>query len=397
MNKRIEEDRTPIKVKVHLKKKENNHAVIDIRSKTPMNFFQKIPHWIKLAGGLVGIITLLTFVWQVATYFYEEYRESHPRYTYETSTDWLKMEEAESILSNQSRVEVYKDHSEEGVFYNGAALTVLYNNLDEQERHITHFSVYAEDIVEDYSPNLFLNSTQSINPIGYNGYNAGWGETGEIRISVVDLVPAYGYEEQEVVELSLREGAITSWVFDSLKPGEHREFALLSEQDFIVEYKKPFDEVVMYSLCFEVEAAESENKEIATCTIEVHPDKLQVFVGGQGGPVDTNYVVWVDTALPTWSNTYKVHQVLPGKQGVRLPIFIVPKMSCTMSLRIEFETLDGEIITAEPLKNAQFVIPYYEDFGNYIDGDLLDWDNVDGNVVVYFPFESTSKVLPKGE
>ena len=86
---------------------------------------------------------------------------------------------------------------------------------------------------------------------------------------------------------------------------------------------------------------------------------------------------------------------LMAGETVRLPICIVPKMSCTMSVRIEFETMDGEI-RAEPLEHAVFTVPYYEgNMERYIDGLKLDWEDGDGNKIVYFPFEKVTAIPPK--
>ena len=118
--------------------------------------------------------------------------------------------------------------------------------------------------------------------------------------------------------------------------------------------------------------------------------------GGCGDDSDSGYIILVDTSEDSWSESYDVYQPLPGNKAVRLPIFIVPEKSCTMSIRIEFETQDGEIIQAEPLKDAKFVIPYVEtDYYEYIDGKLLDWSEVDGKEIVYFPFAATPYIIPE--
>ena len=342
---------------------------------------------------IIGIlISLPTLIWTIGTDLYKEYKANNPTFAYETHFDWLRMDEAEAILSNQSEVTVYNLPFDK--FYNGVSLTILYNNLCDYERTITSFSVYADNIVEDYSPDLISIIQDLFDPITVDMYNNGWGETGKIEINVENLLLDPTYEDKQTVKLSLKNDAATSWIFESIKPGETRQLTFLEKDDFIIEYLSSFDGWVAYNLYLSVSALESNYVDSIIVPIYINYDgEIHVGGGGAGGPEPTYYVVEVDTSNPSWSATYKTSQLLPAKKTVRLPVFIIPSMSCEMSIRIKFELDDGEVIESTPLENAHFVVSYHNDWSNYVKGELLNW-NKGENRVVYFPFESTSKVLP---
>lgn len=338
---------------------------------------------INKAGVIVGAVTAII---GAGISVFVLFRDTHPSYAYETEFNWMHMDEIGSYLGSRSKVEIYKTKGSDGAFHQGALLAVLYNNLDEQERAITRFTVHAENITEDYSPYLNFYEARFL---GYHISNSGWSETGALQIEFLELVPADGYEAQKDVQLSLK-GSDKVWQLNSIKPGESTEIQLLTEEDFHVEYSENFQGVIPYTIRFKVEAPESGYSNVIASTIEVYPDHLQLFSGGIGDGEQVNYVIMIDTSYSSWSETYKVYQTLPGKRTTQLPVFIAPSMSCTMDVRFEFETLDGEIIEAAPLEDARFIVPYYETPDSYIiDGEFLDWDTIDGQAVVYFPFGSS--------
>lgn len=349
--------------------------------------------------SVVGFFTIVGVLYSIISGAYNLYRDNHPNYSYETNFDWLEMEEAVSVLSSANQVHIFCNPNElsDNTFYDGAALIALYHNLAQQERIITQFSVYAENIEEDLSPLLSYSFSRLMNPVSLSLYNSGWGETGTIQIELLSLTPAYGFEDQDAVDLSIKEDAQISWTFDTLQPGETRDYSLLSEDDFVVEKKGDFDFVVFH-MKYILTASESDYYDTLECAIQIFPDRMEILMDGLGDGNVVNYIVWVDTSSPSWSNTYPTYQRIPGNQTVRLPIFIMPAKSCTMTVRVEFETADGKTIQATPLQEAHFIIPYYEsDPVTYVDGKLLDWNAIDGTAMIYFPFVNTSKVIPGSE
>ena len=355
--------------------------------------------WVKRLCFCLGTVAVLALLLSAALILRNEYLESHPEYAYETNMDWLKMSEAASVLGASSRVTVYKDdeaYFEPNTYWYGAGLVVVYNNLDKQDRVITKFHVYAEDIVEDYSPMIEAAVYNFDDPLTFDVRNNGWGATGPIQVSLVRFYP-YNSGDEKIVELSLREGTADSWAFDSIEPGGYASLPLFSTDNVQVLRHQDFEECIWYVVEVELVAPESGYRKTMEWWLEVYPDHVEIMrVGGNGDDSDSGYIIFVETSEPSWSESYDVYQLLPGKQAVRLPIFIVPEMSCTMSIRIEFETQDGEIIQAEPLKNAKFVIPYIEnDYFEYVDGKLLDWSQVEGKEIVYFPFAATPYIIPE--
>jgi len=347
---------------------------------------------------IAGFLTVLASIATILVLFLPTPIIPNNPPSYYTGYDWLHMDAAGAILEGTSHVQLYADSiSEVGeenntAYHDGAVLIALYSNQVEHEKIITKFRVYADDIVENISPDLkfFFQKDELEGPILCHAYNNGWGETGKIQVAFSSIRPQGGYDN-DVVDICLQDGACTSWKFDSIKPGDTESMPLLREQDFVVEYREQPDEnfYAYYFVVFKVEAPESNYATTIELPLIVGPDYVRLYWPGLGGGFSKNYVVWIDTSSPAYSAEYSVYQRLPGNEVMCIPMFIVPAKSCTMSVRIEFETLEGEIIQAAPLNNADFIIPYYEKPESYVDGQLLDWDSVEGNVITCLPFSTT--------
>lgn len=347
---------------------------------------------IRIALAVIAPMTTL------AIYLHTNYRVSNPIIEYETGFRWLNTDEADSIYSSKSQIAVY-DY-QEGTYYSEAVLSVLFNNLSEYDRTITSFTVYAEDIVEDYSPNLGYIPVDTYDnlSISIDIVNDGWGESGPLKISVSSLELHRPDNPSIPVRMSLQKHAVCEWEFESLLPGETRRFDLLNEDDFIVTYDMPIEKTIDYDLVLSIEAVEHGIIESQVVTISITPDR-EIYVNGVGGrgPELTYYVVEIDTSKAEWSKTYKTSQLLPAKETVYFPIHIVPTMSCNMSVRIEFELNDGEILYSDPINNSHFIIPYHDDFIEYVNGELLNWNDKQEIRVVCFPFVSSSTTLSPDE
>lgn len=344
------------------------------------------------------VLALITPITSLAIYLHTDYKASNPTIKYETGYYWLNLDEADSIYSNKSQIAVY-DH-QEGTYYSVAVLSVLFNNLSEYDRTITSFTVYAQDIVEDYSPNLSYIPVDTYDDlsISMDIVNDGWGESGPLKISVSSIEPHNNDNPSIPVKMSLKDHAICKWEFESLLPGEMRRFDLLTEDDFIVIYDMPLEKTIYYDLVLTIEAVEHGIKESQVVTIGITPDRKK-FVNGVGGrgPELTYYVVEIDTSKTEWSKTYKTSQLLPANETVYFPIYIVPTMSCNMSVRIEFELNDGEKLYSDPITNSHFIIPYHDDFIEYVNGELLNWNDEGEIRDVCFPFVSSSTTLSPDE
>lgn len=383
------------------------------------------PRWHMMCKRIAGILAVLASIATLLSFFFptpitEFLFPNSPQSnspTYYLGADWLQMDAVGAILEGTSHVHLYADsisgvwEESDTAYHGGAALIALFSNLDEREKIITKFRIYANDIVENLSPDLRFSFQQDglTDPISCLIYNNGWGETGKIQISFLSIQPQEGYNDDAAVDIYLQDGACTFWEFDSVKPGTSGNLPLLSGQDFIIEYKAKPEEnfCAYYSVIFIVEAPEQNYVTTMELPLEIGPDYVRLFSLGVGGGTAKNYVVWIDTSSPTYSAEYPVYQRLPGNEVVCIPMLIVPEKSCTMSVQIEFETLEGEIIQAPPLNNANFVIPYYKNPELYVDGNLLDWDNVEGKIItclpfstepgdfnVAFPFVNSSMIIP---
>lgn len=360
--------------------------------------------WIAIFSGIAVFVAFIDNVLGIGasiTNFFRDFGQQDNTPPYYTGSEWMHMERTGAVLDGSSHIQLYADsingspYEDNNLYYNGAILIVLYGNNSENEKIITKFRVYADGIVEDLSPvlsaGLMNGSNDPETPVLCHVHNNGWSTSGKVQIDFSSIVPLEGYGNDPNVNIRLREGTCTSWELDSVAAGEVKEIDLLAAQDFAVEYAEPPDDgfCAYYAALFTVKAPENNYETVMKFLLEIGPNYIRPCIQGMGGGDDVkNYVVWIDTSGPEWSAEYPVYQRLPGNQVMCIPIFIVPTKSCAMSVRLEFETLEGEIIQGVPLKNANFVIPYYENSQEYIDGNLLDWDNIEGDVVTCLPFSS---------
>lgn len=318
-----------------------------------------------------------------------------PTFTYETNMDWLRMDEAAAVLGTDSQVYVYKPkYGNE--YFQCAVLTALYSNYSEHDRCITEFTVYADDIHEDLSPDIVHEAFESDNTLQFHCTNIGWSETGDFTIEYVGITPVEKSDKHNCVDVVVDPDAVSSWNYPSIEPGEEKYISLFNTSDIQITHKKPFNGSIQFEIMFRLYSKETGYEAMLPCWVYISADYVSFQYGANGKGDEKNYVVWVETSEPQWQETYKVQQWLPGNETVRLPIFIVPEKSCTMTIRIEFKTADGEIIQAMPLENARFVVPYYgEEPWEYVDGKLLDWSQIDGDEVFCFPFSKTDKIVAK--
>ena len=357
---------------------------------------ENTPKWIVLVGGFATIVAIITALWGGGKDIYAWYKERNPVFAYETNFDWMSMEEVDTIISDESKVVVYafeENDSFQG-YWDGVALTALFSNLTDTDRVITSFTVYADNITVDLSPDLVYGPTgNSSDSIEQFFYNNGWGESGPIHISA-DRIERVEDNDVSCLQLSLSKDAQTTWVFESMQPGDWREFSFLTQDDFVIEESGQCDGNVLFCLYLDLFLPDTGHEEEIPILLEVSASKVRVYHDGLGGDIDTSYVVKIPTDGDTWVKKYPADQKLPAKKTVRLPIFIVPEKSCSLTIRVEFELSNGEIVKSEELVDTYIKVPYYDDWTEYLDGELLDWDSIDSFTDIYFPFESSSAVLP---
>lgn len=340
------------------------------------------------------IVTILLFL---AEYCIEEYRHTYHKYTYEIYADWTLLDEIATYFSNQDQIIVYDNSaiSQNGEYYNGAALIAFYTNYDAQDRVITGFNVYIKDIVEDNSSNLaccFSYDYQDDLTVAV--WNNGWGSSGEIAINYISIE---GYDTDSL-QINLKESSVHSRKIAELDSGEISYIPLYSADDFEIHWD---DDITLDSDRFAVADMQLQLVDLETGTVReysapfcVSGNKVSPYPPYEGvEDVQKNYVIIVDTSAATWEKSYKVFQPLPGGQTIRIPILIMPNRSCSMSIEIEFETLDGETIKLTPLIDAEFQVPYFESYNRYIDGKVINLYQLEGTSIVYFPFERINSIV----
>lgn len=365
-----------------------------------------VPKWIAIVGGIASVAAIVSGIINVIDKLITYHREAYPQYAYEINVDWKNADEVSSFYSSQSNVAVYNTdrtwvnpaYSEEG-YDRAVTMMTLYHNLDPHERIITKFTVKATNIVEDLRPVLYGMIADSKDRLTCDIYNDGWGDSGNLVFSIKNITQQNPEEDLSFLELSIKEGAQTSWECQPIGPGEKQTYYLLSTSDIEVHNTDQLSSPALFRLYLSLCAPDHQFQTELSCAIKVSNYGIEFLgAGGQGDEEPTRYVVIVDTSSSTWSETFETYQHLPSDKTVLIPICIAPTKSCTMTVQIEFETMDGEIIKTDILENAKFFVHYYTNPEEYINGSLLkslNWDDSKGTIV-YYPF-CNSKTIIEGE
>lgn len=355
--------------------------------------WMKWQEWTKRIGIAMATLLLILTIWNIGTYIYEEFRKNHPK----ISSEWVDIHQAAYILGSKAKssARIYTDEPVQDAYYFGNMVKMLYNNLGEHEEAITRLSVCVEDVVEDTSPRLKYSNKMVDSAVQHTLQNYGWGETGKIQISFIDIVPHGSWREQQDPTLpepiALHEDAPVFWELESIKPGDEITFELLTEDDLILNPDNPQAARLGYTMKFELFAAETNYKVTLVCEI-YYQEPWNCYAS----PVklETTYVVWAETANSEWECTYPIQDTIARNSLEQIPIFIIPEKSCTMTVRIQLETYDGKIIDTIVLENAKFIIPYHSDKSEYIEEMILDWDYVCGKIIV-FPNDADPYLLER--
>ena len=330
---------------------------------------------------------------------HSKYIISHPEYKYEMSTDWLHLNQLSTYISNQDRVAIYDNRRQNNndEYENGASLIALYTNFDSQARVISKINIYAENIVRDNNPVLELYGSRNDDG-AFLLYvrNSGWGTSNDLQLKHKII------SKSEDLQIDLNDSIKRESEIFSLKPGEIAEIPLLSLNDLKICWKGSSDvqphtgSALVKVQLLDLVTGETIDYEYV---LEIWADRINVQVPlPQTDGTVTNYVVIVDTSTPNWYRSFDVHQVVPGKQTVRIPIIIMPDQSCFMDIRIEFETLDGEKFTVSSLNTAKYKVRAdnldSSLYDRYVDGSAVDWDDIEGVKKFYFPFETVQSIIP---
>ena len=357
-----------------------------------------ISKWKKVCSAIAAVALFGSSVATIIYYSQEIGKNLNPSYDYDLNTEWMDMEVAFNLLTEKSGVSIYTssriidNHTEDSFYFEGVSLVALFSNKEDVERNIIKFSVFVDDIEENLSPDIECVMVEdNSDPITAHFSNTGWGDTGEIHLSIKDVL----YNDNSVADISILEGVENDWIFESIPPGETRVFTFADTKIFNVIWKDYSVESTNFSILVDICAPKTGYSTSCVVTMKATPDGVVACsIGGEGGDGDVNYVILVDTSMRNWASTYNIYQRIPAKQTVRLPIFIMPTKSCSMSIRVEFELEDGEIIIANPLYHVPIRVPYYTELTEYISGETLDWNALEGNAEIWFPYEMNSKVLP---
>ena len=286
---------------------------------------------------------------------------------------WTDFGSAMWIMEASNRYTPDSNSASEKTYNEVAALLFTYNNKGDDERVITEMTVSASNIVEDYSPKLesYCTIWESGEVFACVG-NHGWGDTGpgQITYEGYDL-SEYGHNT--TIDISLNHEKNGPWFFNSLAPGNYCDIPIFSEDDLLIRSSN-VTEGTTARLKFRVDAAENSLRSSFEVYAYYYNDEWSILPNGSGGPEPRAIGFLIDTSEDSYSQTIPVNESFASHSMSLFPIYIFPKMSCSMSINVTFKTQDEEIIQATPLDNAHFIVPYYTDeYPPFIDGDDIDW------------------------
>ena len=307
---------------------------------------------------------------------------------------WNSLDLASVIYSDKSKITIQDDLSDNSC-YCGVELDVQYNNYSKKHRTINAFTVTATNISVDDSPVLEFSCTSEFSELAAidSIMNNGWSSTGELVFELTGIRPNQ-QADAEIVSVSLRDSAPTSWTYPALEPGERRIFTFTQLGDLEIEYHQSDFSQLLYFLEYTVRNQDNSFSDTFGLLLYISPDSVYFENGCQGAGDYTFYVIEVDTAAPSWTRTFQIQQPLPADTTVSLPIFIMPNRSCTMDLEVTFETEDGEVLKSDVLERAYFEVPYHQIWINYASGEFIDWNNSSEDRFVYFPYQISDQYSP---
>lgn len=286
---------------------------------------------------------------------------------------WTDLNSAEWIMGDSDRYTPDSDSTTENTFNEAAALLFTYNNMGDDERVITEMTVSASNIVEDYSPKLSSNFAMTEDRVGYAHIsNPGWGDTGAGQITYD------GYDLSETgsnakIDMSLDLKNTGPWTFDALAPGGYCDIPIISDDDLLIRSDNVADGTTV-QLHFRVDIAENDLHSDFVVFVSYYNNEWSISSHGVGGPWNRAIGFLIDTSEENYSQTIPVSEAFTSHKMSLFPVYIFPKMSCSMSVDVTFKTQDGKTIQAVPLENAHFTVPYYTDaYPPFLDGDEIDW------------------------
>ena len=372
---------------------------------------------IALVTAVIGLITAGIVL---ETKIMEEREKSHPQYPRELTFSWRELysnSEYTSIIKNavgivsseksdgkNSSMGLNSGVEQETLYSSGAELVTLYHNLDDQQRVISGFKVTCSDIEKDNAPALhakvydpyWSEAYHDSNRLICEVTNHGWGTADKIKISLYSITKNTFGNHQDSDEPVLIDKNYDYYLDNiQLKPGEKAEIPLLSEKSFLSDFHMEDEPVGTYfAIIFKLTAvALNQDSEIYQrdiwCQVDKDGDEVRIHRGWSYEPDVTPVVIKIPVSQSSTEKYFDIRQVLPAKETLAIPIIVSPEQSCRMTVQIDFQMLDGEVIHADPLNNAHFFVDYLGE--EIIDGSTADLNSIDTqNRKVSFPYVSGS-------
>lgn len=318
------------------------------------------------------VATIITGLIKVADFVYDKYRARHPLYIYDFDSEWMEMENLVDVLADDNNMIIYTPDPLNRIldskeYFNGVSLNILFSNRSDVERCIKKCTIYLDEVIPNLSPNIIISTKYMSNPITFHFRNIGWGVASNGYISIDNIHGA-------PTDITLKDQTENCWHVETILQGESQTLSIDGMSLFNIPWDDISEEEICFSVDFTLHFPEIGYEQTSTFVVNATRNEIYGSEPGRGSPGGeqepaTILIVDIDEYSP--NNTHYIYQNISAGETIKLPFFILPTKSCTMSIRVELELENGETLRATPLAHAVITVPYYTDLEEHIKEQTL--------------------------
>lgn len=225
-------------------------------------------------------------------------------------------------------------------FDNKCATEVILRNMGDSAAIVTSVTVRGSDIVQDWTPYLYIHDVPSSDGIELSAFNRGWGDfPGGTLILECEDVDLLQHLKRDTVAIDI----------PSVKAGEKAlGFATFSSDEIS---QLPDDVGVIGSFGISVVAADQSDVRLVRESMPVYIVQEGFRRLGRGDYSEVVFGMCIDASKPSFEAHAPASADIPASGTLHVPIIFFPSMSCDMNAQISFTISYGEgkedIVTLE--------------------------------------------------
>lgn len=341
-----------------------------------------------------------------------------------TEFEWLSYNDSRIAIDSKMETrkqEYYLAYGEvpDNTVEEYAILLATFFNQDNYDLLIDKCTIQINDIQEIKAPFLTVNCRLSYShdylpgeePCIMEVYNGGWGKAENITIRFMGLQGFDFDEEAEILipaEQFLLPGTKTQFSVQCLEPGQRSDgFAMFCLNQIMLDKlpKTMLSYYPVYEISTESGYYQDSNPSIMwdideekLTDPELYPWAWYLLHESELGhgddddePPAKQFACVINTAIPSYHQTFSTKQRIPAGSFVTLPICIAPVRSCSFTITISFHFLGdkGDEALSTPEEHMVVFVPNYDgERENIADGSSDEWKDLKDNFIVYFPYQT---------